>query len=363
MKILIVKISALGDVAHALPAALYLRNRLPEARIDWLVEETFAPLLEPLPYLDHILPINIRAVRRRHSFRELKRLWKGLRQIRAIGYDYVFDLQGNIKSAFYTLASGAPQRFGFDRTSVREWPNLLATNRRVPLEGSTCHVSDRSLAVVMAAFPGGEIPSFGQCLRADPAATADVHEWLQENGAGPGAKVVVCHPGTTWKTKMWSCQRWSELLGCFHDREDIHFVLTWGSSEEKELVEQIRRESGGHPLLWRGGTIPELVALLELADLTVGGDTGPVHMAAALNRPTVSLFRATDARRNAPRGDNHLSFQAPLDCSPCLLKRCDRDGMCSASISVAEVAGAVERLLSSGRQPDLREESQDGSRL
>lgn len=344
MKILIVKISALGDIVHALPAGLYLRNRLPDAQIDWLVEETFVQLLEPLPYIDQLLPINARAVRKNRSIPELKRMWEGIRRIRGTRYDCVFDLQGNAKSGFYTYLSAAPRRFGFDRDGVREWPNLLATNRRISLADAAFHISDRSLAIVRAAFPGGEIPSFGQCLYADPGAVAEVGHWLTEQEAGTG-KVIVCHPGTTWKTKMWSRQRWSELLQSFHGREELHFVLTWGNRQEQELASEIRRESGGRALLWRGGAIRDLVALLSRSDLVIGGDTGPIHIAAALGRPTVSLFRATDARRNAPRGENHLFLQAPLDCSPCLLKQCERDGKCSASITAAEVAGAVEKLI------------------
>jgi len=122
-------------------------------------------------------------------------------------------------------------------------------------------------------------------------------------------------------------------------------VLTWGNREEKELVTEIRRESGGRAILWRGGEIRDLVALLSHADLVVAGDTGPLHIAAALGRPTVSLFRATDARRNAPRGPHHLFLQAPLDCSPCLLKQCTREKECSRSIPVQEVARAVEKRL------------------
>ncbi|MBN1142238.1 MAG: lipopolysaccharide heptosyltransferase I [Deltaproteobacteria bacterium] len=346
MKILVVKISALGDVVHALPAALYLRNRCPKAQIDWLVEEVFAPLLEGLPYIDTVLPLNSREIREKKSCGELKRMWQIVRRIRQTGYDYIFDLQGNTKSAFFTLISGAPRRFGFDRGGVREWPNLLATNCKVPLDGAF-HIADRSLTVVAAAFPGGETPAFAECLRPQPEALAFVKKWLADHGTA-SRRIVVCHAGTTWKTKLWAPEHWQELLLRLRGERQTAIVLTWGNRQERELAVSLREGSGDEVLLWPGGDLPKLAALLSLAALVVGGDTGPVHIAAALGTPTVSIYRATDADRNGPAGDQHVLLQCPLDCSPCLSKGCDRDRECSLAIPVSEVEKGVAKLLGSG---------------
>jgi heptosyltransferase-1 len=155
---------------------------------------------------------------------------------------------------------------------------------------------------------------------------------------------VILHYGTTWTTKLWPLDRWCDLAAALR-RRGVRPVLTWGNDTELAAARQILEACHGQAVVWPRGTLPELVALLARADLVVGGDTGPVHIAAAVGTPTVSLYRVTDARRNGPRGDRHIRLQAPLDCSPCLRKACDRDTECGGSIAVAEVLRAVERLL------------------
>jgi heptosyltransferase-1 len=126
-------------------------------------------------------------------------------------------------------------------------------------------------------------------------------------------------------------------------------VLIWGNDAEHEACRAIHLAGNGRAVIWPRGTLPELVALLRKADLVVGGDTGPIHIAAAVGTPTVSLFRVTDAERNGPRGEEHIRLQAPLDCSPCLRKKCERDAECGASIDVETVFGAVIRQLGRDR--------------
>ncbi len=109
----------------------------------------------------------------------------------------------------------------------------------------------------------------------------------------------------------------------------------------------LRAAASDSAVVWPRGTLPELVALLARATVVVGGDTGPIHIAAAVGTPTVSLFRVTDSRRNGPRGERHILLQSPLDCSPCLRKECERDEACGMSIPVKTVAGAIEGLLAS----------------
>ena len=112
-----------------------------------------------------------------------------------------------------------------------------------------------------------------------------------------------------------------------------------------EDVRRIADGGAGSPVIWPGGDLRCLAALLEQAELVIGPDTGPVHMAAAVGTATVSLFRATDGARNGPRGERHLQLQSSLDCSPCLVKDCVREAECSGSISVAEVLSAAQKLL------------------
>ncbi len=344
MKILIVKTSALGDIVHALLAAVYLKKVNPEAQIHWLVEEAFTEILEPLPYIERVIPLNMRKLRKEKSLAEIRKLREAIRFIRGMKYDLVLDLQGNSKSGFFTLMSGGALRFGFDRNGVREWPNLLSTNRKITLTAKDHHISDRSLAIAREAVPGDNISVPEISLQACEESQLRVTKWLAENNSDK-KKIVVCHTGTTWVTKLWPQDNWCELLRWMIEKGSFLPVLTWGNETERSTAQSIMRASGGSILLWSGGSLGDLTALLFSADLVLGSDTGPVHMAAALGTPTVSFYRVTDSSRNGPRGSKHVCLQAPLDCSPCLLKECPRDDECGHSIHLKEALNAIERLL------------------
>jgi heptosyltransferase-1 len=343
MRVLIVKVSALGDVVHALPVLAWLKSADPGMEIDWLVEESFAPLLEGHPLIRRVHRLATKAWRRQGYGQSLRGGMETVRTLRAERYDVALDLQGNSKSGLFTRFSGAPLRYGFARDGVREWPNLLATNRHVPLSEPDYHVSERTLAVARAAFPGGSARPLAGPLPVVPVATEAVEQRLRETGT-TGAPLVVLHYGTTWTTKLWPLDRWCDLAAALR-RRGVRPVLTWGNDAELGAVRQILQACHGQAVVWPRGSLPELVALLARADLVIGGDTGPVHIAAAVGTPTVSLYRVTDARRNGPRGEQHIRLQAPLDCSPCLRKACERDTECGDSIAVGDVLRAVARLL------------------
>lgn len=344
MKVLIVKASALGDVVHALPVLAWLKSADPAMEIDWLVEEGFAPLLEGHPLVRKVHWIATRSWRKAGKLAAIREAIRAVGRIRHEGYDVVLDLQGNSKSGLFTWLSGARRRYGFDRQGVREWPNLLATNNRVALSAVEHHISERSLAIARAAFPQGREYLSAGPLPVRPETAARVETQLADAGLS-GVHFAVLHYGTTWTTKLWAVEHWQELVRCLVAETGLVPVLTWGSAEEQAVVAAIAAASEGRVIVWSRGTLPELVALLARAAVVVGGDTGPVHIAAAVGTPTVSLFRVTDAKRNGPRGRQHILLQSPMDCSPCLRKECERDRTCGASISVDSVLTAVRVLL------------------
>jgi heptosyltransferase-1 len=332
---------------HALPVLPFIKSADPSVSIDWLVEEPFAPLLEGHPMIRRVHSMRTKAWRREGMTTMLAEGLRLIRRLREERFDLVLDLQGNSKSGFFTRLTGAPRRCGFDRRSVREWPNLLATTWRVPLGGDDHHISDRALALARAAFPKGS-----ECRPAGPLAVGEeaagrIEERLREFGL-ERQPLVVLHYGTTWETKLWPLDCWQQLATILCRDGRLRPVLTWGSDEERAAAEAIRAASGGQAIVWPRGSLMDLVALLDRADLVVGGDTGPIHIAAAVGTPTVSLYRVTDASRNGPRGNGHIRLQAPLDCSPCLRKECPRDPECGHSIAVEDVSRAVFSLLPGG---------------
>ncbi len=344
MRVLIVKISALGDVIHALPTLALLKSTDPSIEIDWLVEEGFAPLLEGHSSLRRIHRLGLKRWRRQGWLAALKGVKKTIAELRRENYDLVLDLQGNSKSGLFTLLSGGALRYGFDRDGVREWPNLFATNRKVSLGADSHHISDRSLAVSRAAFPGDREIALAGPMEIQPQAAVSVKEQLAAHHIDQQPLLVLQY-GTTWTTKLWPLDCWQDLVVKLCDQENLRPVLIWGNEAELEACKEISHASNGRALIWPRGTLPELAALLQRADLVVGGDTGPIHIAAAVGTSTVSLFRVTDATRNGPRGDQHIRLQSPLDCAPCLRKTCSRDEECGHSISVNQVLTAIRSLL------------------
>jgi heptosyltransferase I len=167
-------------------------------------------LLEGHPLIRKVIRLHTKAWRRQAA-------GQGAWQAIAVGaalrrerYDVVLDLQGNSKSGLFTLLARAPLRFGFDHTGTREWPNRLATNRKVTLGEDAFHITDRSLVVAQAAFPGGSVRPLAGPLTADQGAMARVELLLRERGLN-GQPVVVFHYGTTWQTKLWALENWQRL--------------------------------------------------------------------------------------------------------------------------------------------------------
>jgi heptosyltransferase-1 len=340
MKVLIVKVSALGDIVHALPVLAWLKSADPAMEIDWLVEKSFAPLLEGHPLLHKIVILDTRGWRKQGAFWAVHGSLGMIRQLRREHYDVALDLQGDSKSGIFTRLSGASQRFGFAKDSVREWQNLLTTNHRVTLTTTEHHISERSLAVARAALPGGHDHSLSGPLPNRPEAARQVEIQLAEYGLAD-RKIFVLHYGTTWPTKLWAVKQWQKLLRLLCAETDLVSVLTWGGVEDQSVVEKIAATTDTRTVIWPRGTLPELAALMARSVVVIGGDTGPVHIAAAVDTPTVSLYRVTDSVRNGPRGAKHIRLQTPLQCSLCLRKECKRDMECSISIPASDVFAAV----------------------
>ncbi len=343
MKVLIVKVSALGDVVHALPVLAYLHAASPGVQVDWLVEESFAPLLHGHPLLRRVISLRTKQWRKLGLGNMLTQVYHFCRHLRQERYDVVLDLQGNSKSGFFTLVSRGGDKYGFDRHQVREWPNLLATNHRVAVAEHEHHIAARCLAVARGAM-GREIDvALAGPLPVDETARRRVRRQLERLQLRRRALVVLNY-GTTWTTKLWHLDNWCALARRLEQRGDCHLLLTWGNVAEHQAAQMITAAAPtAH--IWPRCSLPQLVALLDAAAVVVGCDTGPIHIAAAVATPTVSLYRVTDAERNGPAGEPHCRLQAPLECSPCLRKQCDDDERCARSIGVDEVYRNVCALL------------------
>jgi heptosyltransferase I len=343
-RVLILKASALGDVVHALPVLPYLKSVCPHVQIDWVVEAPFADLLRHHPMIHELHTLRTKSWRKslslRRTFDELGALHKALRTRK---YDAVLDLQGNCKSGIIALTTGARLRYGFGPRFVREWPNLLASNRKVSLTSDVHHVTDRALLVASTAFPEGLRPVAAGPLFVEPESRKRV-EYLFDTFGISGRRTALFHCGASWETKRWSVESWKELARLAAKQMDTQVIFTWGNENELAACRSICEGVAGSPLIWPRSSLREVVALMEKVNLVVAGDTGLVHIAAAVGAPTVSLFFVTDNSRNGPRGDTHRRVQSSMSCSPCLRKECRRKDQCRDSIGVRDVFSAILEL-------------------
>lgn len=341
------KLSALGDILHALPVVQYLRRAAPAAEVHWAVDASFAGILAGNPGIARVVPLPIREWKGRAGSPATWREALGVaRALRREGYDAAFDIQGNLKSGLVTRLSGAPLRVGFDREGVRESPNLLFTNRKVRLLPEDRHISRKYLRVASGLFglpfdAGDLAPSLSIPGENLAAAGPLVRELL-----GDAAPWMALHPGSSWPTKTMPPAFWAGAIRALRrSRPGLGVVISWGSEEERREAQEIRASAGGAVVPLPPLPLMTLAAVYRECGYVMAPDTGPLHLAAAAGAATVSVFRATAGERNAPFGPSHRFLQAPMDCAACLRRTCDRDRECRESLRQGAAASLMDGLM------------------
>lgn len=301
-RLLIVRLSAMGDVVHTLPAAQALRNAFPNAMIGWLIEERWAELLRApgtprrgprspqRPLVDWVHTVNLRGWRKSlfqlTTIEQIARVWNDVRSAR---YQLAIDLQGAIRSAVLARWSGAPVIYG--AAQPREMPASLWYTRPVVARGT--HVIEQNLSVAEA-VAGERLTPPAAVLPRDGAAEGRIGKRLHEAGI---REFAILNPGAGWGAKRWPEERYGHvaraLAGC-----GVKGVINYGPGEESLAHRAEAASEGAARAL--SCSVSELIALTRRARLFVGGDTGPLHLAAALQVPVVAIFGPTDPARNGP---------------------------------------------------------------
>jgi heptosyltransferase-1 len=345
-KILIVRLGAMGDVLHALPAAMYLKSVFPNAQIGWAVEKRWSPLLE-WRFHEHAFPDVVHKVDTR-GWR--KNLWASsgeiaasVRELRGEKYDVAVDFQGAMKSAMIALLSGAPRRFGF----ANPWEKAASLFYTNPVRTRSKHVvkQNRELAAEIAGDLSAENISgnFFQWSPSDPA----IHEWLNAEIVRLRLQegFIILNPGAGWGAKQWPVERYAELareLGAC----GVRSLINHGPGEE-ELAATVEKNSDGHAIA-ASFTITQLMAITRKTSLFIGGDTGPMHLAALLNVPVVALFGPTDPARNGPYGTKSIVLRDPASITS--HKRARETDAGLRNLTVPQVLEAVYQLLGTRQQ-------------
>lgn len=295
--ILIVRLSALGDVVLTIPVACELRRRFPNAHLTWAVEATFAPALEHHPALNEVIVLPRGWAKSWQSFRQV---W---RTMRSHHFDFVLDVQSLSRSALVAWFTGAKTRIAFGRPRGREIAPWLATNL---CYATKTHVVDRFLELLT--LFGIHQPEVAFDLQETAEEAAWAEGTLQRLGLH--FPYAVINPGAGWPSKLWCPDRFARVAEYLNRVHRMPVLVLWGNPGEKEWAEIICADGGKHTLLAPATSIRQMMSLLRRASLMVASDTGPLHIAAALGTPCVGLYGPTDGEESGPYGNQHVIVQA-----------------------------------------------------
>ena len=343
--ILIVKLSAIGDVIHTLPALSALRRHYPQARITWLVEEAAAGLIEHHPALDRVLVSRrkrwlraLRAPGRTRSIGAIRRFLKDLRDTR---YDLIFDFQASLKGGLLIALARGDRKIGFGPGLAHQEHSYLFLNETVPAVDMEIHALTRGLILLRKS--GIPIDRIAYDLPVSDREREGMQQILAAGGIDRRSRFVVINPVAQWETKLWESAKFAALADLLIERYDVPVVFS-GSPADRPVIADITGRMKHGALNLAGQTsLMGLAALYERAMLLVSTDTGPMHLGAAVGIPVVALFGPTAPWRTGPFGSGHRVVRTDCGCSPCFQRHC-ADSRCMAGITVERVLEAIEEL-------------------
>jgi lipopolysaccharide heptosyltransferase I len=313
--IALIKPSALGDIVHALPVLEALRYRFPNAHIAWVVNRSYEPLLIGHPCLDETIPFDRQALGSGIG-KAVRAAGRFAGELRRRRFDLAIDMQGLFRSGLMTLATGAKRRVGF--SIAREGARYCYTDRIPTLPLDHEHAVDRNWRMAQA-FGVGRRPKRFIVPIAD-----DARRWAVQGLRDCPRPWLVFAVGARWLTKRWPAEHFALLAR----RAQAHFggtALFVGARDESELARGVVGTLAGPVRDWVGKTtLPQLAALLERADVMIANDTGPLHLAAALDRPVIAPYTCTQVRLHGPYGVARGAVESAIWCQGSYLRQCDR---------------------------------------
>lgn len=329
--ILIVRLSAIGDVVHGLATLDALHAALPETRFGWLVEELSAPLLEHHPALDKVYIIPRKRWRGRMSRVFFSEVVPFFRQIRRDGWEATLDLQGITKSAVAAYGCGTKIRAGHGKPRDRELSRFFY-NRQTSITSTDIQVAQEALRLVENFdLKVPEPPPLGTIHLLEEEKEA-ARQRLREAGWS-GEDFFQVNPGSAWPSKRWPLHHFTEMARLLHERTGLRPMVLWGPGEEKWRDQLARDLADLEPLVSpQTKTIRELATFISLAKLFIGNDTGPTHIASIFRVPVICVFGASLCPRNAPwtaKAGERMSVsvqRSELPCIQCLKRNCPLEG-------------------------------------
>jgi heptosyltransferase-1 len=338
LRVLITRLSAVGDCIHTLPLATAIRARYPRAMIAWCCESGAAPLVRCHP------AVNRMVVLKKGWMKSPSALLQARRELQALKCDIAIDPQSLTKSAVAGWLSGARTRIGFAPPQGREIAPWLHNLR---IEKQATHVVDFYLELLQPININivKPAPRFG--LKTDEQAASSIDKFLFHTSLADGYAVI--NPGAGWESKVWPAERYAQVAQHLGHANRIKSVVVWAGEQEKRWAEEIVSASNGHAVLAPKTSLLELACLVKSAKFFVGSDTGPLHLAAAFDVPCIALFGPTKPEVCGPYGNHHVTLFKPSVSNPGKLRSDDNSAMCA--ITADEVCDACDDLVSRLQQP------------
>lgn len=347
--ILIVKLSAIGDVVHTLPALNAIRHCFPQAHIDWLIEEAAADLIIGHPALDQVLIAQrktwLKDFKTAGRGRAIKKITNFVRTLRSRRYDLVFDFQFSLKGALWIALARGRRKIGFGPGLEHQEHSHIVLNERIPAISMEVHALERGLHMLKAV--GIECPQVVYQLPISPQHTLQAERLLMAHGISSRRPFVAINPMAKWETKLWEIDKFAQLVDIIVHKFQLPVVFT-GGPEDRGYIDMIRKQIKTTAANLAGQTnLLSLAAVLQRAKLMVTTDTGPMHIAAAVETPAIALFGPTAPWRTGPYGRQHQAIVANTTCAPCFKRTCPilETKKCMKDITVAQVIRAMENKL------------------
>ncbi len=339
MNILIIRLSAIGDVVHAMAAAAALRQHLPGCTLTWVVEEAAADILRGFPGLDRVIVSRrkrwLRDLMQFRIIRAIGQMRTFIRDLRRDRYDMVLDFQGLFKSGVVVGFSRGTRKRGYK--NAREASTIFYTET-APATVFYDHAIKRHMDLITGLGVPETLPDFVLVFTDEDR--QHINTFLADHSIDASRPLVCLHPSTKWPTKLWSAEKAAELCNRLQQHETGCRVLLAGGPEEKKYLDEIERLTGGEAKNLAGRTsLWQLACLIERSRLLITTDSGPMHVACASGTPVVALFGPTAPWRTGPFGKHHSVVRKELSCSPCFKRnKCpEKHHRCMRDITVEEV--------------------------
>ncbi len=302
MKILIVKLSSIGDVVHTLPVLSAVKRALPEAKISWVVEKSAAEILRGNELLENLIEIDTRSIRGGKIVGEILPAARGqMKNLRVSDFDLAIDFQGLLKSATVAKLAKAKQRYGFDKENLREPASRFLLSKTAKIETGKIHVIKKNLLLAEKSLQKYlKMPNFklSQDKFDFPIFTEEKHKLEAEKIiAETGENLVILNPAGGWETKLWSAAKFGELADLIWEKLGLVSIVTTAPNEIN-LAEKVLQSSKSGKVFVKTPTLKGFYELAKRAKIYIGGDTAPTHLAVAADCPVVGIFGPTEWWRN-----------------------------------------------------------------